>query len=516
MRNAPVEAVQSERDSAWVAVFIFSVAGLLLLLAITRWGVGLDFDAVAYIGRARDLLIGRGYTTAHWPPLVSTVLAAISLLGIDPLIGARWLNAALFGANIALAGALVTRYSGGFLWATLLATFLMFASEDMLVIHSMAWSEPLFIFLGILGISLLAEYVDRGRVTLLIVSSVAIACAFLTRYVGASFVLAGTMGLLTLNGRPWGRRLVEAGTFVALAALPAFLWMIRNVLTVGSATDRVVAVHAVGSQNLIIGLLTIAAWFLPKRLPAFLSLALTASVAIVGALAWYRDCRRQDDRSRRRQRVTLPILLGIFIVSYSLVLITAISFLDLAVLDKRTLSPVFVAGLVLVLCAIGARRQSGQISKIVRVCAVLLGIYLAGLHGFRGAQYALHAYHEGLGYSSQTWRESPTIRKIAELPTGLYIYSNYPDAVYVLTGRMALSFPRKTDNVSGLRNQAYSRQLTEVRERLGQGRAVVALFTTARHDSYETELEKDLSLVLAEETRDGGIYRYKSAQIPGL
>ncbi len=226
--------IATRKSQVVIALATLSLSGIAVLLFITRWGVGLSYDSVSYIAIARDLLNGRGYPTAlwfyrttHWPPLLPLVLAAIGTLRIDPLIGARWLNTGLFAANIALVGAIVNRY-GGLFWPSVLASYVILASPTTLMIHAMAWSEPLFIFLGFLGILLLADYIDRRVPVLLFASASAVAGAFLTRYVGGALVVAGALGLLLLTAKPLRTRLIDAAIFVAVSSLPTLLWMLRN------------------------------------------------------------------------------------------------------------------------------------------------------------------------------------------------------------------------------------------------------------------------------------------------
>ena len=61
------------------------------------------------------MLAGHGYREAwlasngpvtHFPPAYPSVLAFLGLFGLDPLRGARFLNAVLFGLNTALMGIL--------------------------------------------------------------------------------------------------------------------------------------------------------------------------------------------------------------------------------------------------------------------------------------------------------------------------------------------------------------------------------------------------------------------------
>jgi len=122
----------------------------------------------------------------------------IGVFGIDPLNGARWLGVFLFGANILLVGLVINRYTHGF-WTSVFGSFIMLSSVDMLNIHSMAWSEPVFIMFGLLGLFLLALHLENPRSLLLIASSGGIALAFLARYTGVAFVATGMAGVFLLG-----------------------------------------------------------------------------------------------------------------------------------------------------------------------------------------------------------------------------------------------------------------------------------------------------------------------------
>ena len=82
-----------------------------LVLRATPEGLGLSDDFIAYIAGARSMLAGNGYREAwlasngpvtHFPPAYPAVLAFLGWFGLDPLRGARFLGAALFGLNTGL------------------------------------------------------------------------------------------------------------------------------------------------------------------------------------------------------------------------------------------------------------------------------------------------------------------------------------------------------------------------------------------------------------------------------
>ena len=514
-----------------VAVGALSLVGLASLLLATAWGVGLSYDSVGYIAAARQFLHAADYPTwlypaTHWPPLLPRVLAAIGgAVRLDPATGARWLNACLFAANIALAATLVARHTGGFGWSALLASFLMLASQDMLLIHSMAWSEPLFIFLVQLAILLLAEHVDRGSPALLAASAGVTACAFLTRYLGGSLVAAGAIGLVVLGHRRLWHRIAAAAFFGTVGAVPTALWMLRSAQTSGRAADRVVASHPVTVADLLFGLQTASAWLIPKRTPdrAILFVVVAVGIGAAAAISSIRT-RPKDERLGRAVRdfATLPTLLMIFILTYLGLLLLAMSFVDKALLDERTLSPVFVTALVFLLCAVSTLWRSGRLSRPLRAGLIFLAIYAAAFYAFHGTLFVLEANRDGLGIGNRELRQSEIIRRVNAFPPGLLVYSNHPEAIYILTGRPVAPIPAKGDSVAGHDNRKYSDQFSALRQDLQQGRAVVVLLDTLGHarSAMESdrvkEMRKEIPLSLIRKTEDGEIYRLQGVQIAGL
>lgn len=500
-----------------MTLLVLSLMGIVIQVFSTRWGIGITPDSVAYIAAARELLSGHGYPITHWPPLLSVSLATIGLFRVDPLVGAKWLNAVLFATNIALAGTIVARYTRGSLWASFLAAFLMLTSSDMLMIHSMAWSEPLFIFFGFLGLLFLADYLDRQLPGLLLASAGAVALAFLTRYPGAAFVATGSAGLVLLSRRGIWKRLADAAVFVVISSAPMALWMLRNVHTAGNATGRSVAFHPITRADIMTGLLTFSTWLLPKRIPGgvILSLVLAAGFCVASVAAWQRIRARGEDTPVRQDLAGLPALLLLFVAAYLGLLVIAISFLDVAVLDTRIMSLVFVAGLLFVACTVYRLAQSVQASPSLRFGLIVLCVGAAGFYLGRGVLDASASHRHGLGYASTSWLQSETIREVKTIPARVQIYSNGPDVIYILTGRPALWIPAKSD-LSGSANEAYPAQLLEMKRALQRGKAVLVFFDQIWYLPGKDELERELPLTIVRKTGDGAIYKMKGWPIADL
>ena len=217
-------------------VLLLIVLGLLgggLVLAATSGGIGANGDSAAYLLAARNVLAGQGlvsFTTSgpsdmltaplsHWPPLFPLLLAALGLTGLDPAIGARLLNAALFAVNVGLVGWLVWRLAGTGL-AVGVAVLLMLGAPHILVLHSMAWTEPLFLTLTLATLILLAHALTGGGRRTLFAAALAAAAACQTRYVGLALLGLGGLALWLWPGRRLARRIGEGVVFGVLGVLP--------------------------------------------------------------------------------------------------------------------------------------------------------------------------------------------------------------------------------------------------------------------------------------------------------
>jgi len=224
------------RRSDWVFLVVLIGLGFFamgLVLYANAAGVGMNEDGVSYILAARNLLAGQGLETftnygpidtltepmVFWPPFYSIALAGLGLMGIDPMEGARWLNALLFAVNIELVGWIVWRLSR-LRPAAILVAVLMLASPQVVKLHAMAFSGPLFLVLLLSMILALSRYVTEGRLRWLILAACLAGFAYLTRYVGGALIALGGLTVLHHNRYPFKVRYGHAFLFRVLSIVP--------------------------------------------------------------------------------------------------------------------------------------------------------------------------------------------------------------------------------------------------------------------------------------------------------
>jgi 4-amino-4-deoxy-L-arabinose transferase-like glycosyltransferase len=493
-----------------------ALLGAGLVLAATRIGAGTSPDSVVYIGVARNLLAGRGLTEpfgaevdtalTRFPPLYSWLLAAGGPVGVDPLAMARWLAALLFGANILFVGLALVALLPQSRWLPLVGSLLLLTGLPLLTMHSMAWSEPLFLLLSFLGLFLLAESLGSGKAMTFALAGVLTGLAFLTRYAAIPFLAAGVLGLALWSRQSWARRLSSMVVFASLGALPSLLWAIRNLAVADTATARVLAWHPAGQAHVWQALYTVAGWLhVPQRAPDWLRLGLllaaAAAALVVIVILWH----------GRPGRSVPPFikLLALLIPLYAAFLVVSISLLDASTpLDDRILAPIYVTTIFLGLYAVSELLQVVGNPRHWQAALAALLLLVVGGSVIRGAGWVNDGYLNGIGFSSLAWQRSAFIQQVQSLPQETLTYSNAPEAIYLHAGRRAMPFPKPINVTTQQANLAYAAEVERMQELLSQQAAFVvyARSLSQRTSPTETELSQQLSLRILAQAVDGAIY----------
>lgn len=521
------------RNYAHFFLVVLAAIGFAGLLFLTNpWGIGLSRDSAHYIAAARNLLNGYGVSDfsfsgeiapmTHWPPLLSILLAMIATLGIEPPSGARWLNAFLFAGNILLVGLAIRRCIRVSAAFSVFGAFLILTSVDMLAIHSMAWSEPLFIFCTLAGFLLLAAHIENQQRWLLLASACVMGLAFLSRYIGIVVVATGVFSIIILSKAEYYSRIINALLFGVVSSIPVALWFIRNRLVSGRSVDTDIEFHSLKIKQVKAALFTFSNWLLPATSPTkgtLLLPVLAAGLLISSLLVLLRNSRVDRDSLKERYPVTLPLIFIIFTLFYGAFLVFSISFFyETTPLDSRILSPIFISAVILVLYAIHmictllpfiGRVKSLKIVPIM-VCLVLGGLFL-----FRATGFFSNVYQSGQGYSSKAWRQNEIIQKVRELASHGQIYSNNVEAIYLLTGKPSSLMPIKSNKIKRTDNNNYPSEMAAMSDGVRNHGAILTYFNTFNQASAfppEKELQEEWGLPLIESGSDGSLYGLKNAR----
>jgi hypothetical protein len=517
------------------ALLLLSLLAVALVILATRFGIGVTPDSTVYLEAARNLTKGRGLIAlaadgefrpmTHYPPLYSSLLALIGLGHLSLEEAARWLQAILLGANVLLVGFVISRSARYSFWLPIVGALLMLTAPDVVAVHTLALTEPLFLVLAVGCLAALVEYLKNIRPGWLILAASLAALALLTRYVAATLIVTGVAALLLLHKKGLRGGFAAAVTFSSVACLPMALWLVRNVLLTGSQTDRRMIFHPPGIKQFVAGFSTVASWLLVGKVRGDLRIGIfLAEIGLTVLFLVYLQKRihqspvpgdfgwtEGDDEDSDH----LLMVLVIFIVNYVGFIIIATSLFDLVIFDERTLLPVHVVSIVLVLIfASGLLRRFPHIRDI-RIACLLVVIAVLFSYSVRTAGWFERTRHDGQGYASRQWKESETIQRARELAPGIPIYSNAPDAVYYLTGRPAILVPEKTVFVTGRPNQNYETELAKMGSRLKTEKGVLVYFNTLPERWYlplESELRTGLSLTMLSSAIDGSLSAYEKGK----
>jgi hypothetical protein len=442
----------------WLVPILLGLCGVTAVLMCTsRYGAGLSADCASYLSATRSVLAGKGYLypngqlCTQWPPLFPTLLAGLSLLGMDPLVAARVLNAIAFGLIVLISGRLFAACMTTRRFA-FLGMLTVLVSAPLLDISVMFWSEPVFIVLTALFVLCMPAFLRTGSLRRLIVISALAGLACLQRYAGVTVILAGLA--LILSGMPdfsIRRRLRYAAGFCALAAAPLAAWLARNYLLAGRAAGghhlRWASVHEIEAALASAGRI-VATWLLPDTLPNWTSaLGLGVAAALVIAAVM----------PAKTRQLVLVRCAAVFAAVYFVFLV----FCGVSMswpLEPRLLSPIYVpimlAAFVALEASCRALRGFLRYEAIARtvglaLCAVWFSYSLPEV-----LTAAAHCTRDGpMGYGQPLWRDSPMMAWLRGHSLQGGTFSNVPDGVYILTGIAAEMTPLYEWDVSRFAGQ---------------------------------------------------------------
>lgn len=515
----------TSRSAIFVALLLILIIGFILVLVATPEGAGLSDDSIAYIAGARSMVAGNGYREAwlasnqpvtHFPPAFPAVLSFFGSLGIDPVNAARWVNALLFGASAGLLGILAWRMTPS-LTAGLVLAGLFVLCADLLQVHAMAMSEPLFIFLSLMAFWMFDLYFERDQHWWLGACASFVGMAYLTRYSGLALIGTFVAALLILH-KDWKKKLVTSAAFVA-GTLPWILgWTIRNRLVAENATNRTFAWHPLTSENLNIGLNTVAEAFIPVNawrgailkqpfiIEALIVIILGTILVWLGIRTW-RYLTNADPQpltpnpsTTFHSKEVISFTTALYVFAYLASIIASMLMFDAATKFKlRILAPTFVSLLILLIYfGVWLRNRN-------RPLVVALTLVFLAFSAYKQVN-TINAWSKGgMGYASFKWYDSKAMDFLNELPKDVHIYTDEPAAVYLYTGRGNYVLPDRYDSATALPREGFEKSLEIMRQEILDGKAVLAIFQGGEVNNEDEALFSE-GLYLAHKSSGDVIY----------
>ena len=498
----------------------------LVFLRLASHGPGIGWDLVNYITAARNLSAGNGLVDlirpmVTWPPLYPVMLAGGELVGLDPHAVAGPLNALVFGLTVLVAGWWLRRHlHSRLLW--LWGCFSIALAVPLAEAASHALSESTFILFVTCALTQVAAHLDGGGRAALIRAAAFSALACLTRYMGASVILAVVPLLLAARVAP-REKVKHVAVYTLIAAVPVGLWMLRNYLLVGlPAGPRGKVFYPFPTiVDEAVRVIVSDWWLVGLTAPVLLALVLAAGHALLSPLGPKRGAPFVfSDVAKGPLRV-----FGGFALAYLALLVASMmSGGTWSGLEWRYLTPVYIpllfAALLLMDGTLRYARQRASRRTVPRrrgvqgLAAVLMlalslqAVCLVGLHARE-----IPLWNAGVrqGYAAAPrWRNSESVQYLREEALTGAIWSNdlHVTALYADNLRRHYRLPCELDHLRFAWSNA-----------LGSEEGYVLHFSDWagecspwQDDALRSHLSRDPLLDLVAELADGKLYRLRERE----
>lgn len=502
---------------------VICIIASIIIYYSTRNGIGISPDSIQYIASAQSYLDGNGLKVlddnggwkplVHWPPLYPLALVLIGKLGIDPIMGARYLNIVLIAINLILVGHLIKIYTNS-KKASFFAMFLGLSSTGMLSIHSMAWSESLFLCMILSGWLSYYHFWHKNNFLFLLLAGILFGSSYMCRYSGIPFVLSVVISLLSDNRKNNISRLKNTVVFFIPFLVLASLWMIRNYAMQEIVLGRKIGLYGINAEQIRSIGSTLSSWLLPVNMPDLLRLIVLCTILLVLTHKFiYLVAQKIKDKRLlpiKFPRID-PLKIGIlFVIMYESFLLAVAFFFDFNLdMGIRMHVPAYICLLIFSISylktkhhkIIFLRINTNKIGSIL-VLIVFLS-YSASLCFF-----LVTVDQDWLWYTNKSWRESAAL-KVAKKSNNAIIYSNAPEVIYYYSGNTnVFSMPNfnmkdSTEKVQYL--------IFKMSKNLQKNVGMLIRFKNIpwRSTITDEDLEKIPSLFFYAETDDATIYKAK-------
>ena len=492
----------------WIYVLIFAgIAAFLVIRATSLYGIGLSPDSTGYIRLARDIT-DNGFRflserkAISQPPLYPALLALVSvLIGSDPLNAARILNVVSLAALVVimmLTVRRVTSYPPIILTMGILSCF----SIPLIRVSSMAWTEPVFILIVYSLLFLISTSRPSLPIVLFVGFLTGLAC--LTRYPGIILIPLIFAYLLLSGSARMLKRLKLAFAFAVIPSLMFGLYILRNYAISSTALGSRAPSQTGFAWNINLATETFIAWFLPRRIRTF-ETALLALSCFIGVLLW--SHRKRIVREFLNSHRNVLIFAGFFVL-YTAFIVWTSTTTAYDRINSRLLSPVYPALLVLFSLVLKPETLRSRWRSILGIGLFVLLFTVTPIRVVVREVNAKSMQGAG-GYNSSVWKQSQLVDHLRRngLPGHGVVFSNAPDAMYILLGLTVKMSPAKTRYHSDAKTGITSENLFEKNPHFDD--AILVWFDNKprKYLFNPEELQTICSVKPIESFEDGTIYK---------
>jgi hypothetical protein len=444
---------------------IAAILGFIVIQVFTNYGgIGISPDSIAYIGTARNIIGGNGFTEFTGTPLVAFPLIYPSFLAIimfvtqtDIVVLAPFLNGLLFATLVFLSGVILERfkYKTNLYKRILLA--IMICSPSLIEIYTMLWSETVFILLIIVFIYFFQRYFRTHSYKSLVSAAIIAAIAFDTRFAGITIIGTGCLLLFFDKNLTWKRKTFHISVFGSIGVSLVVVNLIRNVLIGGLATGMRQKGITTLTKNVEFSGNVLSHWFSIHFKGQLYFELFSLAVMVLFVIFFIRNFRHW------KAYYSFENVAVSFFIVYVLFIVVSSTISRYETINNRLLAPVFIPLLWISTSQIPkwrARLPHSKLKWIFFAFSVGFAISILGSYITINRENLSYMNDKGIpGYGEDTWTKSKLVdylQKHDELfDKDSTIYSNHNQAVYLLTGHVVTALPERVykEDVDGFKEE---------------------------------------------------------------
>ena len=483
-----------------IGLLILSSLAVIAGLYMNRFGVNVEPDSAVCMsagilfahgeGISEPNLLGPAKAMTWFPPTIPFIVAIFEKLDFDILKAFAVLNALSWGLLTGWVGWLAYRIAGRTPLLGIFAATAILTSNAICYVHGMLYSEPLFLLWTTGSLATLACYWDRPHLRWSVAAALCVGGALLTRYVGLTLVVTGSLILLLRPSQNWRRRLGVLVVFTALSFGPLFAWHVWQKNVRHASSERTLEWHPITSAQIDEGITTLSAFIIPpefSNFPYSKTIILTLAIILVLAALWL-GLSHDNQRGIREKLAEIPSLVWIsalFIAIYGSFLIVSISIADADTpLDDRILSIILPPTIIITayLAFTAGWKRMPRLSNYVAIGCV------CGLLTFHG----ISTIRNQVTRDYLTWSpRDPSILldTIRSIPDQALIFSNEPAAVYMATRRKSegLPYPLAKEESDSAKQDSLNQKMAFLKKTMGSNGGWVVYWIRLHGDPVVSE-----------------------------
>jgi hypothetical protein len=322
-------------------------------------------------------------------------------------------------------------------------------------------SEPLFFFTGFAGIFLLIYYLRLNNRRMLAGAAVMTGVAFLTRYVGSAFLIAGALLLLLFQQGNLKKRLTDTIYYSGIGSLPMITWLVMLYSQPLMEPPRQFHfdIEEILSRLITLRLFIVDeiwSWIpyssaLPdlsyrtRLFTILLVIIILIILLVVGAKRF-----KSDDNKKWSEHVgfLLTSLFAFVIISYIVILAFTYSLTSpWPHLRERMMTPVYIVWILMIFSLLYFLSETTKSGHWLQLISVIVVVVITSSFMPRSVEQIERFHSEGRGFTGVQWRSSETIKRLDDIPPEILLISNEEEAILFYTNRPAYDIPELRNKI---------------------------------------------------------------------